>query len=52
VQVGDIVLTNVPGSVIDVGKKELPVVLIGMSFLSHVEMQRSGNTMLLQRRDY
>ena len=52
VQVGEIVLTNVPGSVIEVGKKELPLVLIGMSFLRNVDMQRSGNTMLLQRRDY
>lgn len=52
VQVGDIVLTNVPGSVIDVGKRELPLVLIGMSFLRNVDMQRSGDTMVLQRRDY
>jgi aspartyl protease family protein len=52
VQVGDIVLTNVPGSVIDVGKRELPMVLVGMSFLRNVDMQRSGNTMVLQRRDY
>jgi aspartyl protease family protein len=52
VRVGDIVLTNVPGVVIDVGKRELPMVLIGMSFLRHVDMQRSGNTMLLQKRDY
>lgn len=52
VQVGEIVLTNVPGIVIDVGKRELPLVLIGMSFLRHVDMQRSGNTMLLQKRDY
>jgi aspartyl protease family protein len=51
VQVGEIVLTNVPGSVIEVGKKELPLVLIGMSFLRNVDMQRSGDTMLLQRRD-
>ncbi len=52
VQVGDIVLTNVPGSVIDVGRRELPLVLVGMSFLRNVDMQRSGNTMVLQRRDY
>jgi aspartyl protease family protein len=52
VQVGDIVLTNVPGSVIDVGKRELPLVLVGMSFLRNVDMQRSGDTMVLQRRDY
>ena len=51
VQVGEIVLTNVPGSVIDVGKRELPLVLIGMSFLRNVDMQRSGNAMLLLRRD-
>lgn len=52
VRVGEIVLNNVLGSVIEVGKKELPVVLIGMSFLSNVDMRRSGNTMLLQRADY
>lgn len=52
VRVGDIVLTNVPGVVIDVGKRELPLVLIGMSFLRNVDMQRSGNTMVLQKRDY
>jgi aspartyl protease family protein len=52
VQVGEIVLTNVPGSVIEVGKQELPLVLIGMSFLRNVDMRRSGSTMLLQRRDY
>ena len=51
VQVGEIVLTNVPGSVIDVGKRELPLVLIGMSFLRNVDMQRSGNAMQLLRRD-
>jgi aspartyl protease family protein len=52
VRVGDIVLTNVPGAVLDVGKRELPMVLIGMSFLRNVDMQRTGNTMLLQKRDY
>ena len=52
VQVGDIVLANVQGSVIEVGRRELPLVLIGMSFLRNVEMRRSGDTMLLQRRDY
>ena len=52
VQVGEITLSNVRGTVIDVGRRELPIVLIGMSFLNHVDMQRSGNTMLLQRRDH
>jgi len=52
VQVGEILLTNVPGTVIEVAQRELPVVLIGMSFLRHVDMRRSGNTLLLQKRDY
>jgi aspartyl protease family protein len=52
VQVGEIVLTDVVGSVLEVRKDELPVVLIGMSFLRKVEMRRSGETMLLQRPDY
>ena len=52
VQVGDIVLKNVPGSVIEVGRRELPLVLIGMSFLRNVDMRRSGDTLLLHRPDY
>lgn len=50
VEVGDILLTNVPGTVIEGGGAALSVVLIGMSFLRQVDMQRSGNTMVLQRR--
>jgi aspartyl protease family protein len=49
VQVGDIVLHNVPGSVIDGGPEKLGVALIGMSFLKHVEMRRAGTTMTLTR---
>ena len=45
-------MKDVPGSVLEVRPKELPLVLIGMSFLRHVDMQRSGNTMTLQKRDY
>ncbi len=52
VQVGDILLTDVVGSVLEVRKDELPIVLIGMSFLRKVEMRRAGETMLLQRPDY
>ena len=52
VQVGDIVLTEVPGSVIEVGRNELPLVLVGMSFLGDVTMQRAGDTMLLRRSHY
>jgi aspartyl protease family protein len=48
VQVGDIVVRNVAGSVTDGGGK-LPVVLVGMSFLKGVDMRRSGNSMTLSR---
>ena len=48
VQVGDIVLLNVPGTVSE-SVDRTPIVLIGMSFLRHVEMRRSGDTMTLSR---
>jgi aspartyl protease family protein len=50
VQVGDIALANVEGFVINGGAQELPVVLLGMSFLGQLEMQRSGATLVLTRR--
>jgi aspartyl protease family protein len=46
VQVGDIAFNNVQGSVRQDGSAP---VLIGMSFLRHVEMRRSGNTLTLTR---
>ena len=49
VQVGDIAISNVVGQVIEGGQDKLPVVLIGMSFLKHVEMRRSGDTLSLSR---
>jgi aspartyl protease family protein len=49
VQIGDIAVSNVLGQVIEGGADRLPVVLIGMSFLQHVEMRRSGDTMSLSR---
>jgi aspartyl protease family protein len=49
VQIGDIAVSNVVGHVIEGGADRLPVVLIGMSFLQHVEMRRSGDTMSLSR---
>jgi aspartyl protease family protein len=52
VQVGEIVLNNVQASIIEVSKDELPLVLIGMSFLKKVDMRRSGDTMQLQKRDF
>jgi len=52
VQVGNIVLLNVPGGVTEGGPEQHPVVLIGMSFLRHVEMRRSGDTMTLSRPSF
>lgn len=52
VQVGDIVLLNVPGAVAEGGADRSPVVLIGMSFLRHVDMRRSGDTMTLSRPSF
>ena len=48
VQVGDIVLHNVTGSVLESGASN-PDVLVGMSFLKQVDMRRSGSTMTLSR---
>jgi aspartyl protease family protein len=52
VQVGEIVLRNVQGTVLEGGGTQLSLVLIGMSFLRQVDMQRSGNTMQLMKRHY
>ncbi|MEA3191704.1 MAG: aspartyl protease family protein [Betaproteobacteria bacterium] len=52
VQLGDIVLVNVPGAVAEGGADKLPTVLLGMSFLRHVEMRRSGDTLTLSRPSF
>jgi len=49
VQVGDIVLRNVQGKVLEGGDETLRFALIGMSFLQQVEMHRSGTLMTLSR---
>jgi aspartyl protease family protein len=48
VKVGEIVLRNVEAGVIDGPQPETP--LLGMSFLSALEMKREGNKMELTRR--
>lgn len=48
VKIGDIVLRNVDAGVIDGPQPEVP--LLGMSFLSALEMKRDGNKMELTRR--
>ena len=47
VRVGDVVLNNVDALV---HQHDLPVTLLGMSFLNRMEMQRSGDTMTLIKR--
>ena len=47
VRVGDIVLSNVDALV---HQHDLPVTLLGMSFLNRMEMQRNGDTMTLIKR--
>lgn len=52
VQVGDIVLLNVPGTVAEGGAEKVSIALIGMSFLRHVDMRRSGDIMTLSRPSF
>jgi len=52
VQVGEIVLNDVVGQVSEGGRAQLALALIGMSFLKHVEMRRSGDTLLLFKSHY
>jgi aspartyl protease family protein len=49
VQVGDMVLYNVSGNVSDGGASQNRVVLIGMSFLRHFEIQHVADTLTLTR---
>jgi aspartyl protease family protein len=48
VQLGDILLQNVEATVSETN--DLPIVLLGMSFLNQLDMQRSGRTLILTRR--
>lgn len=52
VRVGGITLHNVDAMVMEGGKSELPITLIGMSFLNGVEMRRVGDTLTLTRRNF
>ena len=47
VRVGEIVLNNVDALV---HQQDMPMVLLGMSFLNRMEMQRNGETMTLKKR--
>lgn len=50
VQLGEIELRNVQGSVIEGGPERLKQTLLGMTFLSQLDMQRSGSTLTLSKR--
>jgi aspartyl protease family protein len=52
VRVGGVTLQNVDAVVMEGGREQLPVTLIGMSFLSGVELRREGDTLTLTRRNY
>jgi len=52
VQVGQITLHGVDGVVIEGGGSELPITLIGMTFLNGVDLRRVGDTLLLTRRQF
>jgi aspartyl protease family protein len=52
VRVGDITLQNVEGHVREAGREELPITLIGMSFLNGVDLRRAGDTLTLTRRNF
>lgn len=47
VRVGDIVLHNVDALI---HQNDMPIALLGMSFLNRMEMQRDGSTMTLKKR--
>jgi len=47
VRVGEITINNVDGMV---HSGDLPIMLLGMSFLNRMEMQRDGQTMVLTKR--
>jgi aspartyl protease family protein len=48
VRVGDIVLRNVDGAVLE--GNTLPIALLGMSFLNRTDIRRNGNSMTLTQR--
>ena len=52
IRVGDITLHNIDALVMEGGKEQLPVTLIGMTFLNAVEMRRVGDTLTLTRRNF
>jgi aspartyl protease family protein len=52
VSVGSITLQNIEGTVMEGGRGELSITLIGMSYLNGVDLRRAGDTMTLSRRNF
>jgi aspartyl protease family protein len=52
VRVGGVTLHNVDAVVLEGGREQLPLTLIGMSFLNGVDMRRVGDTLTLTRRGF
>jgi aspartyl protease family protein len=52
VSVGSITLHNVEGLVTEGGREELPITLIGMTYLNGVDLRRAGDTLTLTRRNF
>lgn len=50
VRLGDIVIENVQGLVVEGGTEKLKETLLGMTFLNRVDLERSGGTMVLTKR--
>jgi aspartyl protease family protein len=50
VQVGEIVVTNISAAVLEGGPERLPMVLLGSTFLQHVDIQRVGDTLTITKR--
>ena len=52
VRVGGVTLTNVDAVIFEGGREQLPITLIGMTFLNGVDMRRVGDTLTLTRRNF
>ena len=52
VSVGSITLQNVEGTVMEGGRGELSITLIGMTYLNGVDLRRAGDTLTLTRRNF
>lgn len=52
VRVGEITLHNVDAVVMEGGRDQLRITLIGMTFLNGVDMRRTGDSLTLTRRNF